>query len=130
MNRPSQPKRSIFNPNYAKAKMKILSQIISTFSSTAASDWYAVDLGQQRTISQANLYLVADGTYFVPPDSFTIEYKSGGGRQNVNVTQQSSSTTIGNSVNKVTFNSVAATGIRITFKHASKQVAVTEIECY
>jgi hypothetical protein len=36
----------------------------------------------------------------------------------------------GNTVNKIDINTVQATAIRINFTHTSKQVAVSEIECY
>jgi hypothetical protein len=102
----------------------------TTFGSTSNTDWYAIDFGQSREISGVKIYFVADESTFAPPDSFTVEYQNNGSWLPVKEEKRNPAEPVGNTVTNVSFNKLTATGIRINFKHISKQVAVTEVECY
>nr|AIA12740.1 F5/8 type C domain protein [uncultured bacterium] len=102
----------------------------STIGSTSVTDWFALDFGKPRDASSVKIYLYADDKIFSAPDSFTIEYKNGGQWLPVKVKEQSPAKPVGNTENMVVFDKVSATGIRINFKHATKAVALCEVECY
>ena len=76
------------------------------------------------------VYLFADGKTFFVPDSMMIEYQSGSRWLPVKLKERMPGKIMGNTVNKIIFDKVTATGIRINFKHEKKQVAVSEVECY
>jgi hypothetical protein len=102
----------------------------TTLGSTANNDWYALDFGKAHEISTAKIYLVDDNKIFGVPDAISIEYKNGDEWMPVKLKDQNQKKLIGNTVNEIDFDKVNATSIRINFKHAAKQVAVSEIECY
>jgi hypothetical protein len=102
----------------------------TTLASTSNTDWFALDFGQLHEVSGIKLYLCADGELFHIPDNFTIEYQSGGLWLPVKEKERSPAQPVANTVNKVIFDKVAASGIRINFKHTSTEIAVTEVECY
>ncbi|MES1216074.1 MAG: discoidin domain-containing protein, partial [Bacteroidota bacterium] len=102
----------------------------TTLGSTSGSDWYAVDFGEPREVSSVKLYLVTDGKTYDVPDAITIEYQSGGQWLPVKTKEQNPQKLTGNTANTLAFDKVTATGIRINFNHATKQVAVSEVECY
>ena len=102
----------------------------TTFGSTVSSDWYALDFGQTHNISGIKIYLVTDDETFGIPDDIVIEYRSDGKWLPVKPKAQAPVKFIGNTVNEIVFDEVTASTIRIQFKHTTKQVAVSEIECY
>jgi hypothetical protein len=102
----------------------------TTVGSTATSDWYALDFGQPHNISGVKIYLVADGENFDIPDSVATEYKNANEWLPVKLKEHMPLKLIGNTANEIVFSKVTASAIRINFKHTTKQVAVSEIECY
>jgi hypothetical protein len=102
----------------------------TTVGSTATSDWYALEFGQPHNISGVKIYLVADGENFDIPDSVAIEYKNANEWLPVKLKEHMPLKLIGNTANEIVFSKVTASAIRINFKHTTKQVAVSEIECY
>jgi len=102
----------------------------TTLGSTASTDWYAIDFGQNRTISTVKIYPFADHKIFETPDAFSIEYQKEGQWLPIKLTKQIPEKPVSNTVNTIVFENQTANGIRIYFKHASKQVAITELECY
>jgi hypothetical protein len=102
----------------------------TTAGSTLNKDWYALDLGEPHKISSVRIYLVADGKLFDIPDNISIEYKYDGDWKPVQLNKQEPAKLKGNTVNEFYFSEVNASAIRINFKHTTKQVAVSEIECY
>ena len=102
----------------------------ATVGSDSNTDWYALDFGQPREISSIKYYPFADDKMFGTPDNLTIEYQNEGKWLPVKVTGTSPDNPVGNTVNTVSFERVSASGIRATFKHESKQLAISEIECY
>ena len=102
----------------------------TTLGSTSNTDWFALDFGQRHEVSGINLYLCADGELFHIPDNFSIEYQSGGLWLPVKEKERRPAQPVANTVNKVIFDKVAASGIRINFKHTATEIAVTEVECY
>jgi hypothetical protein len=101
----------------------------STRGSENVNDWYALDFDQSKDISGVKLYFFVDGTFSVP-DSVRIEIKNNSRWVSVNNQQQLPSSIIGNTVNAFSFNKISAAAIRINFKHPSKQIAISEVECY
>ncbi|HPW60996.1 MAG TPA: discoidin domain-containing protein [Cyclobacteriaceae bacterium] len=102
----------------------------ATVGSTSKTDWYALDFGQPRDISSLKYYLFTDDKNFGIPDNLTIEYQNEGEWLPVKVDESSSGNPVGNTVNTVAFEKVSASRIRVTFKHETKQLAISEIEYY
>lgn len=102
----------------------------TTAGSTSASDWYALDFGMQHEISTVKISLFADGVTFFPPEDILVEYQEDGRWLPVKLYQPGKVKLIPNTDNLVRFNEVTATGIRIQFKHGTRQVAISEIACY
>ena len=102
----------------------------TTLGSTSSTDWFAVDFGQAHTISMVKIYLYTDSVTFASPDGITIQYKNSGQWLPVKLKKNNPGKITGNTVNTMAFDKVTATQLRIHFKHTTKQVAVSEIECY
>jgi hypothetical protein len=102
----------------------------TTLGSTSKTDWWAIDFGNPREISEAAIYLVADNKDFFPPDDISIEYQNDGQWYSVREREQKRGGYIGNTVNRILFNKINTSRLRINFKHESGQVAVSEIEFY
>ncbi len=102
----------------------------STLGSTSTTDWYALDFGQPRDIAAVKIYLYADGNRFGPPENFTIEYENGNQWLPVKVKESNPLLPVGNTVNTMLFDKVTTSRIRVNFKHATKAVALCEVECY
>jgi len=102
----------------------------TTAGSTSSKDWYALDFGKTQGISVIKISLVTDSVMFDVPDAISVEYKNGANWFPVEIKNKKPLMLIGNTVNTIDINTVQATAIRINFTHTSKQVAVSEIECY
>jgi len=104
----------------------------STYRSQSITDWYALDFGQPREVSQVKLYLYADGKTYGKPDDYNIEYYDGKQWLPVTVKERTPSNPVGNTVNTVIFKNVRTKQIKVNFKQHSKglHIAVSEIECY
>ena len=100
----------------------------STKGSTSSTDWYAIDFGKTRDVSKVKMYLYADDKIFGVPENYTLEYKNG--NEWVALKGDGVPKLIGNTGNTITFNKVSTTGVRITFQHDTKQVALVELEAY
>ncbi|HET9823701.1 MAG TPA: discoidin domain-containing protein, partial [Chitinophagaceae bacterium] len=100
----------------------------TTQASTSGNDWYEIDFGRIHEISTIKLYLFADNKTFAVPDAVSIEYQNGD--EWLKITTKSPGKFVGNTANKISFEKIEATKIRINFRHPKKQVAVSEIECY
>jgi len=102
----------------------------TTLGSTSATDWFALDFGQPREVSGVKIYLFADGETFGPPESVSIEYQRNDKWLPVKLKEANKAKPVSNTVNTLVFDKVTASGIRINFKHKTKEVAVSEVECY
>ena len=104
----------------------------STMGSSSSNNWYALDFGEIRNVSSVNLFFYADGKTFEKPDEYDLEYWNGGKWLPVKVKDRTPSLPTGNTVNKISFDKIATTQLRINFKNEEKSfaVALTEIEMY
>jgi F5/8 type C domain/Trehalase len=102
----------------------------TTLGSTSPADWFAVDFGKPCEISGAKIYPYADDENFSVPGSFSLEYQNGGQWLPIKITGQNPAKTVGNTMNIISFDKIIATKVKITFRHESKQVAISEIEYY
>jgi hypothetical protein len=102
----------------------------STFGSNSPTDWFALDFGEAHEASIVKIYLYADGKTFAVPDSLSIEYKNGDHWLPVRPKESNPAKLAGNTVNTVVFDKVSASGIRLNFRHETRDVAITEVECY
>jgi hypothetical protein len=102
----------------------------TTVSSTSPDDWFALDFGKPVKISSIKIYPFADNKDFAAPESFTVEFQNNNNWQPVSVKEKNSGKLIANTTNSISFDALTATRIRINFKHGSKQIAISEIECY
>ncbi len=100
----------------------------ATTGSTSTTDWYAVDFGSNKKVSEIKLYLFADHKRFDIPDAVTIEYKTGNEWKRVERTEDRPLT--GNTSSTIRFKPVHTETIRVIFEHKQKQIALTELECY
>lgn len=100
----------------------------ATTGSRSTTDWYAVDFGSNKKVSEIKLYLFADHKRFDVPDAVTIEYKTGNEWKRVERTEDRPLT--GNTSNTIRFKQVPTDAIRVIFEHKQKQIALTELECY
>jgi len=102
----------------------------TTIGSTTNKDWYALDFGSPKEISSVKIYTVADNNLFAAPNAINIEYQNGNEWLPVKLNEQKPAKYVGNTVNLINFDKINASRIRISFTHTSKQVAITEVECY
>ncbi|MBL7740835.1 MAG: hypothetical protein JNK14_16565 [Chitinophagaceae bacterium] len=102
----------------------------TTLGSTSAVDWFALDFGQAREISAVKVYSFADNNIFSTSDSFIVEYQKGSDWLPVKVKESYTVKPAGNKVKTVIFDKIATNRVRVSFKHGSMAVAVSEIECY
>jgi hypothetical protein len=102
----------------------------STLGSKSSSDWLAIDFGQPRAISEIRIYPYADSTTFEAPGDVTIEVMSDKEWVVPKIKQRVPESIVANTGNRWLLEKVDARMIRITFDHPSKQVAISEVECY
>lgn len=102
----------------------------TTEGSAAQNDWYAINFGTAHELSSVKLYLFADDKTFAVPDAVMIEYQHAGEWVPVKLKDQHAEKLTGNTVNSIAFDKITADKIRINFKHAKMQVAVSEVECF
>jgi len=104
----------------------------STYGSSSASDWYALDFGKVRSVSSAKLYFFEDDKIFGKPDDYSIEYWDGREWQKVNEKSRIPVLPVGNTVNTINFDKVSTTGVKFIFRNKSMKLAVAmvEIELY
>jgi len=104
----------------------------TTYGSTSANNWYAIDFGSTHTVSTVKLCMYADNALYKKPDSYNIEYWNGEKWLPVNNVIKTPALPIDNTVNTATFNNVETTRIRVDFKNEVKKsfIALTEIEIY
>jgi hypothetical protein len=100
----------------------------STYGSSSTTDWYALDLGKERDISQAKLYFYEDNKVFNKPDYYNIEYWDGKEWQKVNEESRVPAYPVGNTVNTFSFDNVSTTRIKFIFKNESKKSAIAVAE--
>jgi hypothetical protein len=101
----------------------------TTQGSAANSDWYALDFGKPVEISSVKLYAMTDDKIFSVPDSIHIEYQQNNKWFPIKLKKQPAKL-LGNTVNTIQFEKIAADKIKIHFNHSIKQVAISEVECY
>ena len=102
----------------------------TTQGSTSKNDWFEIGFGMLKELSSIKLYPFTDNKTFEIPDDITIEYQIKQDWAPVKI-KSTGLKLIGNTSNTISFeNKVFAEKIRVTFKHNSSQVAISEIECY
>jgi hypothetical protein len=102
----------------------------STLNSTSTNDWFAIDFGETRQISTIKIYPFVDQGKYAVPDSISLQYEMNNEWKPIIIKNQQPMQFIGNTENSFLFDKIAATRIRLNFKHTTKQVAISEIECY
>lgn len=102
----------------------------STAGSDSLTDWYAIDFGQAKDVSSVRIYPFVDNIHFGLPDEVIVEYDRDGEWLPVKIKEHRPAILTPNTVNKMLFENVTTSSIRINFSHKSKQVFLSEIECY
>ena len=102
----------------------------STLGSLSSSDWLAIDFGQPRVISEVRIYPFVDSTPFGIPDDVSIDFKNDKEWVPITISQRIPEKILANTGNRLLFEKVNARIIRINFRHTSKQIAMSEVECY
>lgn len=100
----------------------------TTLGSTAKSDWYGIDFGNPMSVSGINVYPFADEKTFFPPDSIRIEYQKGAQWLNIPLKESRQDSIVANTGNRILFEPVKASRIRVHFAHDSGAVAISELE--
>ena len=102
----------------------------TTHGSNSKNDWFEMDFGNAKEISSIKLYPFSDNKTFEVPEDIIIECQLKQEWIPVKI-KAVGSKLIGNTSNTISFDKkVFAEKLRITFKHSSRQVAFSEIECY
>ncbi len=99
--------------------------------STNATDYLAVDFGQQRPVNEVKIYTYDDGQNVRVPQSFDVQYLSGTAWTSIAAQVKTPATPVANAPNEVTFPTVTTSQIRVVFTPQSgKYVGVTELESW
>ncbi len=101
----------------------------TTEGSTADEDWYALDFGQPRVVSNVKLYLFADGKLFDVPKNLSVEYENDGEWKPVKL-REGNLTIFANTETTIPFEKISTNKIRVVFMYKELNVALTEIEVY
>jgi len=109
---------------------KEISNYWSTDSTFNESDWYALDFGKEREIASVNLSLYSDGKRFDLPETYSLEYRKGDQWIPFAFKAGKPIKLIGNTTNTIELLKQKTTGIRFSFRHPKKVVAIVELECY
>lgn len=100
----------------------------TTKGSASSNDWIEIDFGKDRELSALKICLFTDNTTFAVPDSLTLMYKNKD--QWIQVKTKEPNKLTGNTENKMSFEKITTSKLRLHFKHEKMQVAVVEVECY
>lgn len=109
---------------------KEISNYWSTDSTFNESDWYALDFGKEIEISSVNLSLYTDGKRFDLPETYSLEYRKGDQWIPFAFKAGKPIKLIGNTTNTIELIKQKTIGIRFSFRHPEKAVALAEFECY
>lgn len=102
----------------------------TTTGSITSIDWFAIDFGKPEELFGVHIYPITDDSLFAVPDNIIIEFANGTQWLPVKLKEQQPKKLLGNTVNTINFEKLSTSRIRFTFKHQSKQVAISEIECF
>ncbi len=102
----------------------------TTQGSTADTDWYALDFGLPRAVSQVKLHFYADGQAFAAPADYAIECWAQGKWVPLPLIRRVPAQPLAGTANTAEFNPVNTTQLRIVFKRAARPLALAEIECF
>lgn len=109
---------------------KEISNYWSTDSTFNESDWYALDFGKEIEISSVNLSLYTDGKRFDLPETYSLEYRKGDQWIPFTFKAGNPAKLVGNTSNTIELLKQKTIGIRFSFRHPKKAVALVEFECY
>ncbi len=109
---------------------KEISNCWSTDSTFNESDWYALDFGKEIEISSVNLSLYTDGKRFDLPETYSLEYRKGDQWIPFTFKAGNPAKLVGNTSNTIELLKQKTNGIRFSFRHPKKAVALVEFECY
>jgi hypothetical protein len=77
--------------------------------------WYGIDFRRVRTIDSAKLYFFADGSRYLPPSAFRLQYRAVNGWRDIPAQRHLPRVPIANGENTVTFPPLAAQNLRVVF---------------
>jgi hypothetical protein len=102
----------------------------STRGSISVYDWYKLDFGETRAVTAIKLYFFVDGKEFFLPKYISFDYQNPylGWMPATKLIDQKQLQA--NHPFVIRFDSIPASGIRISFTHPKSQVALTEVEVY
>jgi len=103
----------------------------TSFGSPNKKDWLEIDLGQEKEIRRATLYIYDDRGGVQPPANYEFEYWTDGGWQAVRDASRKPERPAGNVKNEVRFTPVRTTKVRAVFTHNGKaRSGVTELQLW
>jgi hypothetical protein len=100
----------------------------STYGSLNDNDWFEIDFGKDTTISSVTVNLLADHDRFGLPGTLVVEHSLNGDR--ILDKSLKADELMGNTANTLSFASVRARKLRLTFHHPGTQVFIPEIGVY
>ncbi|HMH27787.1 MAG TPA: amylo-alpha-1,6-glucosidase [Steroidobacteraceae bacterium] len=77
--------------------------------------WYEVDFRQNHLIGSVELYFFADGTVYLPPKAFRLQYQTARGWQDIPSQHRKPSRPLANGENEITFSALATPKLRLLF---------------
>jgi hypothetical protein len=94
----------------------------------SGASWYAVDFRKTRRIGSAKLYFFAEGSEYLPPKAFRLQYQTSTGWQDIPSQQRRPRKPIGNGENSVTFPPLLTQSVRAVFARPAGQANLRLIE--
>jgi hypothetical protein len=85
--------------------------------SEGSSSWYAVDLGESRTVGCVDLYFFSDGEKNKAPTNLNLQYESSSGWQDVPEQRRSPAQPLANGQTRVTFTPLTTRKIRVVLSN-------------
>lgn len=103
----------------------------TAYESPHDTDWVAIDLGAEHTVSRVELHLFDDHGGVQAPKSYAVQYRGGDQWKDVEQPKKIPEQPAGGRVNTVTFTPVRTAQIRVVFVHNSPaRSGLTEIEVW
>jgi hypothetical protein len=103
----------------------------TAYTSPNATDWFGINFGTARTISEVRLYIYDDGGGVRAPASYNVQYWNGSAWVDAAGQVKTPAVPAGADRNVVRFNAVSTSQVRIVFTHAAgSKAGVTEFEVW
>lgn len=84
------------------------------YGSPNPTDWWSVNFGQVRPVSDIKIYFYSDNGGVKPPASYELQYLDANGQwQDIPNQNRQPATPVGNDLNRITFPTISTQSLRI-----------------